>query len=142
HPSQAASCNALAWIYACGPLSVRDPAKALPMAQKAVALAPGDLAYQTTLGAAYYRLGKFDKAAETLRTAARANPARGLETINGLMLAMSYYQLGEVDKAKECFAQAALGSPQDGLNAQTLKELQALRAEASGLLGVEPAAGP
>jgi hypothetical protein len=39
-PDQAAACNALAWVYVAGPEKLRDPAKALPLAERAVRLAP------------------------------------------------------------------------------------------------------
>src|SRR5262249_13166767 len=42
---QANACNSLAWIYAAGPAEFRAPDKALPLAQKAVELAPDNWAY-------------------------------------------------------------------------------------------------
>jgi hypothetical protein len=35
------ACNALAWLHATGPEAIRDPGKALPLAERAVKLAPG-----------------------------------------------------------------------------------------------------
>src|SRR5262249_6440060 len=49
-------CHELARQLVTGPAKDRDPAKALPLARKALALAPAQGAYLSTLGAVYYRL--------------------------------------------------------------------------------------
>jgi tetratricopeptide (TPR) repeat protein len=137
HPTVPGPCNELAWIYVSGPDQVRNPEKALPLAQKAVALAPTNRNYQNTLGVVYYRLGTFDKAVNTLLGASQPGTAKSTEALNQLFLAMSYHQLGEFARAKKCFAQAPRPSPAERLDRHTIEQLQATRAEAAALLGIE-----
>src|SRR5262249_56036285 len=66
HEFLAQHCNELARYLVTGPPNERDPETALPLAKKAVALMPGKWMYRNTLGVVYYRLGRYERAAETL----------------------------------------------------------------------------
>src|SRR5208282_2783576 len=49
-PESAEDDNHLAWLYATGPLNLRDPAKAVYLMRRAVKLAPKDAKCWNTLG--------------------------------------------------------------------------------------------
>ena len=62
-----------------GPPAIRDPDAALPLARRAVDLAPGDPLCRSTLGVAYARLGRWSDALAELhghRTAEQGPPPR------------------------------------------------------------------
>ena len=73
-PDNAEGNNDIAWFLATYPdVKVRDPAKALSLAEKAVAAKPNAYEYLNTLGVVYYRLGQHPKAIETLQKAIQAD---------------------------------------------------------------------
>jgi tetratricopeptide (TPR) repeat protein len=118
-----------------GPEKLRDPNQALPLAQKAVRIAPENSGYRNTLGVVYYRLGQWDAAVETFERSFQdsRNKAHDL-----FFLAMCYEQLGLPAKARQCYdralrwwqSQGALISPDE------VEELNAVRAEAAALLKI------
>src|SRR5262249_14208351 len=55
NPNAARACNDLAWDYLAAPKALRNAEAALPLAEKAVRLAPKTATYRNTLGLAYYR---------------------------------------------------------------------------------------
>jgi tetratricopeptide (TPR) repeat protein len=134
--NRAALYDSLAWLYLTGPVGVRNAEKALPLAQKAVALAPTNTIYQLTLGAIYYRLGKFDQAVEIL-SAMKPGTAKSTSALTQLFLAMSYHRLGKADLAAASYRQAPPPSPDDRIDPQMVKEIESIRAEAAALLGVK-----
>jgi Flp pilus assembly protein TadD len=138
---EAVARNALAWVLVTGPEELRDPAEALPLAERAVELARNspELArnlsdYVNTQGVVYYRLGEYKQARDTLKRAAdlhKQEPAAE----NRFFLAMVHHRLGEVEKARECYDQAvAWLKAQPALTGQRREELAAFRAEAEALL--------
>src|SRR5262249_60526177 len=58
----AAAGAALAQIRLAGPAGLRDPARALFPASRALGLAPGAPEYQAVLALAHYRLGRLNEA--------------------------------------------------------------------------------
>src|SRR5262249_40396659 len=66
-PDCAMTCNNLAWAYLTPPEALRDVKAALPLAEKAARLEPGNAVVANTLGLAYYRAGRYREAVETLR---------------------------------------------------------------------------
>ena len=66
-PNSAEACNRLAWAYATAPERVRDPSRAVSLAERAAALRPHDPQIRNTLGVAYYRAGQYRKAADALK---------------------------------------------------------------------------
>jgi tetratricopeptide (TPR) repeat protein len=135
---QANACNSLAWIQVAGPAEFRAPEKALPLAQKAVELAPDNRAYCHTLGMVHYRLSQYKEAVEALERGIKNN--KGQETAFDLFfLAMCHAKLGDAAKAKDCYDRAVRWQKQAKLSPQQVEELRAFRAEAESLL---PKANP
>jgi uncharacterized protein HemY len=120
-------------VTAPGPL--RDPSRALALAEKAAGLRPRDPLIRNTLGVAYYRAGRYRDAADTLR----ANlPVQGQNylAMDLYFLAMSHHRLGEEALARAYYTWAErLTRPQNELSAEELQERSAIRAEAETLMG-------
>jgi tetratricopeptide (TPR) repeat protein len=125
------ACNELAWIYATGPLEIRDPAKAVELAKRAVARRGNRAVYLNTLGVAYYRAGQWANAVLTLNAAGNANP-RGLTAWDLFFLAMSYKRLGNIAEAHKCYEQAV--AAMKNAKPEEMEELNAFRTEASIVL--------
>jgi WD40 repeat protein/tetratricopeptide (TPR) repeat protein len=131
HAEVASQCNGLAWQLVTGPEKERDPAKALPLAEKAVALMPKEPMYRNTLGVVYYRLGRYGPAVEALERSLRES--KGEHAAYDLFfLALCHARLGEPSKAKEYYERAVrwVHERQDKLPADRKKELADFRAEA------------
>jgi tetratricopeptide (TPR) repeat protein len=114
---------------------LRDPSRALALAEKATRLKPDDPLIRNTLGVAYYRVGRYREAADALR----ANLASQKEKILAsdlYFLAMSHHQLGELSLARAYYtwAERASRSP-DELTLEELQERAAFQAEAELLMG-------
>jgi Flp pilus assembly protein TadD len=107
----------------------------LPLAQRAVRLAPENVAYRNTLGVAYYRLGQWDRAVDTLQRAIRESKQEA-SAYDLFFLALSYQRLGQPARARECYDQALRWCQAQGsqLLPQQAEEVTAFRAEADGLL--------
>jgi tetratricopeptide (TPR) repeat protein len=136
-PDSAPACNNLAWAYLTAPEALRDVEAALPLAEKAVRLAPGSANFRNTLGVAYYRVGRYREAAEVLRPNLQGREDRGL-ALDLYVLAMTHQRLGEAGQARAYYDWAVrwVGARRD-LDAATLEELTAFRAEAQELLGID-----
>jgi len=137
----ASKSNNLAWFLAtCPDAKLRDPAKALSLAEKAVAAQPNTYAYLNTLGVVYYRLGQHPKAIETLQKAIQADKSGG-NAFDFFFLAMARWQLGDKDEARKWYQKGVEWMEQK--KAQDDEELRRFRAEAQGLLGIgeKPKAG-
>jgi WD40 repeat protein/serine/threonine protein kinase/tetratricopeptide (TPR) repeat protein len=130
NPDQPEVCLQTAWVYVTGPKHLRDPLKALPLARRALELAPDEPLCLNTLGVVYYRLGWWQKAVETLQASARAN-RDGPTAYELFFLAMIYRQTGEPEKAKECYDRAVRWCrARSQLPPYQVAELRAIRAEA------------
>ena len=105
NPDQADLSMELAWVQVMGPTKLRNATKALPLARRAVALAPDEPLCLNTLGVVYYRLGQWQEAADTLQASAQTNP-EGPAAYDLFFLAMAYRQTGQPAKAKDCYDQA------------------------------------
>jgi WD40 repeat protein len=133
NPNDALACNGLAWIYATGPGKLRDPAKALPLARKAVELLPLERSHWTTLGLVHYRLGHYQEAVQTLETGTQ----RTREQPTGwelFVLALCHHRLGAAARARDCYDQAVAWQKRAQLTPQQVEELTAFRVEAETLL--------
>src|SRR5262249_24547467 len=123
NPKDAVACNNLAWLYVTAPEPLRDPKQALPLAQKAVKLAPENPVYRNTLGLAYYRAGRYRQAVDTLQPNLKRQEDHFL-VFDLYFLAMSLQQLGETAKAQEHFDWAVRWSRvQKNLSPQHVEEL-------------------
>jgi len=129
--------NTLAWIYLTAPRELRDPGKALPLAQRAVQSRPDQRSFRNTLGLAYYRLGQFAKAVETLEINVKTDhPGMAFDL---LFLAMSRHRLGQPDRARADFDRAVRWRlAQTGLDPGQDAELQTFLAEAQAVLAGPP----
>jgi tetratricopeptide (TPR) repeat protein len=125
-PTFAPACNALAWFYATGPEKLRNPQKALSLAQKAIALAPQNPEFANTLGVVYYRLEKYEQAIETL--------AKGSYASGQFFLAMCHRQLGETMKAQECQRRAVELLKGSKLAPSQSAEMKRIQSEAEAVL--------
>jgi WD40 repeat protein/serine/threonine protein kinase len=137
-PASAPCCNTLAWLYLTAPEPLRDVKAALPLAQKAVRLEPGNTLYRNTLGVAYYRAGRYRKAVETLRSnlASQGDLALAWDLY---FLAMSYHRLGEPGRARDYYNGAVrwTDSVQRRLSLEIREELSFVRTEAETLLRID-----
>jgi tetratricopeptide (TPR) repeat protein len=137
NPNAAWACNELAWAYLVAPEGLRDVEAALPLAEKAVRLKPRSALYRNTLGAAYYRAGRYREAVELLRRDVGEQEDRFL-AFDLYFLAMSYHRLGERARARDHYDLAVRWARgQRGLSAEHVEELTAFRAEAEELLGID-----
>jgi hypothetical protein len=133
-PDQPDMLTELAWVLVAGEKKFRDPARALPLARRAVELASDEPVCRNTLGVVYYRLGQWGEAVEALQAAARAN-RDGPTAFDLFFLAMTYHQMGRPEKARECYDQAVRWwHARTGLAAHEVTELRAIRAEADAVL--------
>jgi serine/threonine protein kinase/WD40 repeat protein len=137
-PNSALTCINLAWTYLMAHESVRDVQAALPLAQKALQLAPENPDCRNTLGLAYYRAGQYARAIETLLPDLQdpANPTLGWDLY---FLAMSYHRLGDPTQARLYYHLAVIwGNHQKELPPYHAEELAIIRAEAERVLGLGP----
>jgi serine/threonine protein kinase/tetratricopeptide (TPR) repeat protein/WD40 repeat protein len=134
-PNNVRVCNSLAWWYVTGPEKLRDPRKALPLAEKAVRLAPRYWQARNTLGVVYYRLGRYEPAVIALERSLRES--KGSKAVfNLLFLALCHARLGDAAQARDCYDRALrwLQEHRDELGAQEREELDGFQAEARAVL--------
>jgi WD40 repeat protein/serine/threonine protein kinase/predicted Zn-dependent protease len=122
--------NATAWFLATyADPQVRDPARALKLARRAVAQAPEQESYWLTLGVAHYRGGDWKASIAALDKALALGAGDGAA---GFFLAMAHWKLGGKERARQAFSRAnewlAKHAPED-------EELRRFHSEAAGLLG-------
>jgi Flp pilus assembly protein TadD len=120
----------LAWFLLTGPEPrLRDAARALRLAQKAVKARPESADYRNTLGVACYRSGD-DRAAVAELERAMSLQAGGTP-FDWFFLAMTHWRLGDRGKARTFFDRSvkwmAGRKPHDN-------ELRRIRAEAQAML--------
>jgi Flp pilus assembly protein TadD len=118
-------------------LRVRDTARALALAKRAVDLAPKSGESWTALGAAQFRVGDAKAALTALEKAAELQD--GGTGIDFFFMAMAHWQSGNKDKARKFYEQGVLWieryAPLDD-------DLRRFRSEAAALMGLgEPATG-
>jgi Tfp pilus assembly protein PilF len=113
---------------------VRDPARALPLAEKAVKLRPREWGYHNTLGVTLDRLGRYKDSVTPLETSLK-HQHKPLAAFDLYFLARCRHRLGDEGKAKEAYERAVQAQEQ---NAKALgpghrAERQAFRLEAEAL---------
>jgi WD40 repeat protein len=125
--------NALAWLYATAPGKLRDPSRALPLAQRAVQSRPDDRSFRNTLGVAYYRAGQFAQAIETLELNLKTDhPGMAFDL---LFLAMSRHRMGQPQCARTDLDRALRWrSGQTQIDPGMDPELNAFQTEAQAVL--------
>ncbi|QEH35647.1 Serine/threonine-protein kinase PrkC [Aquisphaera giovannonii] len=124
----------VAWLLATYPdPNLRDPARAVELARKAVDLSPNEGTNWNTLGIAYYRAGDWRAAIDALTNSMERGSCRG-EGFSAFFLAMAHWQLGDESRALSWYDRAV--EWMDGRKS-TDEELARFRAEAAALLGVK-----
>jgi WD40 repeat protein/serine/threonine protein kinase/tetratricopeptide (TPR) repeat protein len=100
--SIAAQLNRSAWLFATSDNpGERDPAKAVELAQKAIALKPGNAYYWNTLAVARFRAGDWQAVHTALDKSEELAP--GEYAYKAFFRAMASWQLGERDTARDCY---------------------------------------
>jgi serine/threonine protein kinase/tetratricopeptide (TPR) repeat protein len=132
-PDQPATQNSLAWYLATGPLpQLRDPARAVELARKAVQKMPRVASYWNTLGVSLYRAGDCEGAIEALEKAEALEPDKYLGD-NGLFLATAHWRLGREGEALTWYGKAVAWMGRDRPKDPNLARFHA---EAAALLGL------
>jgi tetratricopeptide (TPR) repeat protein len=129
------TCNVLAWQLVAHPdPALRDPSRAVALAQRALVLHPIHGGFSFTQGVAHYRAGDWQGAIAALEESNRVR-LRGTAH-NFFFLAMAHCRLGHADEARDWLQQGIAWmeakAPQD-------EELLRFRAEAETLLAAEGA---
>jgi tetratricopeptide (TPR) repeat protein len=138
HPRNPILLNNLAWLLSGRPeVAPHDPAGAVGLAERAVALAParGDL--WNTLGVAHYRAGEWSEAADALEESMRLRS--GGDPYDWLFLAMARRRLGDDAEARRWLDRSVAWIQ---ARAPRNPELAPLRDEALRLLGPDGPAAP
>jgi serine/threonine protein kinase len=137
-PDNASACNNLAWfLVTCPEPSVRDPARAVELAKKAVALEPTKGATWNTLGVAQYRAGAWKAAIDSLMTS--LSLPWGNDDLDLFFLAMAHWQLGEKVEARRWYDEAVKWTKANRPDPSGVREWSA---EAAQLLGIEDVLAP
>jgi WD40 repeat protein/tetratricopeptide (TPR) repeat protein len=106
-------------------------------AEQACRLSPDNWAFLTTLGAACYRVGRFELAIDVFAEAARVNPDGG-HAYDWFVLSMCWYKRGDAMKARQCFDQAVRWwKARETLGANQVQELTQFWSEAVELLDLQ-----
>jgi Flp pilus assembly protein TadD len=91
-------------LATCPEAEVRNPARAVEVARKAVELAPKVGNYWNTLGVAHYRAGEAKEAVAALKKSTELR--QGGDAFDWLFLAMAHRKLGNADEARTWYDQA------------------------------------
>jgi Flp pilus assembly protein TadD len=143
--------NEVAWCCVRFQGGPGGPVEVVHLAEKALATAPKDPNYLTTLAAALYRAGRFGEAVSTLEKDVKLQGQGGMPW-DWLLLAMAHQKLGHTEEARKWLAKACQWIDQavkDDLK-QTLPgipfdwshrlEMQLIRREAEELIRLGPTA--
>ncbi len=136
-PSDALTCNELAWELLIAPVSLRDSAEAVRLATRSLELKPGDMNFRNTLGVALYREARYREATECLAENLPSQADEGLP-FDLYFLAMSHFQLGDERRAQEMLiwanrCQKKLAADKE-TNPVLLEQLSEIRREAEQLI--------
>jgi tetratricopeptide (TPR) repeat protein len=136
HPNTLVMMNNLAWCLATAPdESLRDTARAVHYAAKAVEQAPQNECFRGTLGTARYSAGDWRGAIADLETAISLRKAEdAANAFEGFVLAMAHWQIGEKNKAQAWFVRAVEWMEKGDLGNPDLKRF---RVQAAALLELD-----
>jgi tetratricopeptide (TPR) repeat protein len=93
-----------AWILVGRHQEMINPEIAVELYSEAHKMQPKDWRYLRGLGAAYYRMGRWDEAITTLTKSTKL--VDGENALNYLLLAMAHWQLGDKATAANCYDEA------------------------------------
>jgi Flp pilus assembly protein TadD len=126
--------NDRAWDLATAPdPSLRDPTRAVELAEKAVAELPKNANCWNTLGVARYRAGDYTGAVAALMKY-RELRTSDAEWTNPFFLAMTHWKLDHKDEAARWYKLAVEWMERKTANSETMRRV---RAEAAELLATE-----
>ena len=125
---RAITIHGVAWMLVVGVPELRDPDRAIELAQEAVTLAPGGRGPRIALGVARYRAGDWQGSYEALRVAGQLGQGATYELF---FLAMVQWKLGDQEEARETYARAVAWMD---THRPTDEDLRCYRAEAEQLL--------
>jgi serine/threonine protein kinase/tetratricopeptide (TPR) repeat protein len=111
---------------------VTSPDQAVELAEKALEKEPNSGVVLASLGAAYYRAGRWRDAIRTLTKADEAGHGANV-SFSPFVLAMAHWQAGDQEKARQWYG---LGLVWLARQAAPAEELLRVRAEAASLLGM------
>jgi eukaryotic-like serine/threonine-protein kinase len=132
-PKNADVHNNLAWMLVTfQEPELRDRARAVELARKAVELAPKEGMFWNTLGAAHYRAGDWKAAIEALTKSMKLR--NGGDANDWFFQAMAHWQLGDKPQARSWYDKAVPWMEKNQLKDD---ELIRFRAEAAALLGLK-----
>jgi serine/threonine protein kinase/Flp pilus assembly protein TadD len=123
--------NFARFLVSCPDPSIRDSEVAIQHATQAVAMAPANADYQSTLGAAFHRAGRWQDCISAVRKATVLRDSD--HAFDTFFLAMAEHEQGNHDAAKESY-QLACGWMEE--NCPGHSGLRRLREEARQLLGL------
>ncbi len=128
----------LAWLKAnCPEKRLRDPQRAVELATAAVEAEPNSARRALVLGAAYYRIGQYSAAIESLTRPDAEHSTVAIDAKSDFFLAMSHWKLREQEEALRYFRAAIELTREHQLNHD---EFHTLHTEAARLLRMpEPA---
>ena len=131
--------NNQAWQLVTGPKDQRDPARALPLARKAVELEPANPLYHNTLGVALYRNGQFAAAVLELERSLKDGQGEA-DAFDLFFLAMCHHRLGDAAKANDYRERAVkwFQERRDKLQPVWIEELSEFQSEAAAVLAQAP----
>jgi WD40 repeat protein len=130
----AQSCNNLAWKLVAGSESDRNPARAVPLARRAIELAPENGTFLNTLGLALHRAGQHAEAIPVLEQSLGKN-SNDSAAYDLFFLSLCHAKQGDTVRARAYFDRAVTClETKSNPSAATEKELRAFRAEAEALL--------
>jgi Flp pilus assembly protein TadD len=126
--------NNLAWALAThlNPL-IRDPARAMELARKAVAKTPTNGVHWNTLGVSRYYAGQWKDAAAALRKSMEFR--QGGDSFDWFVLSMAHCKMGEKAEARKWFHKAVAWMDDKKNQPKIDADLRRFRAEAAALLG-------
>jgi tetratricopeptide (TPR) repeat protein/serine/threonine protein kinase len=127
-----ANANLARLLATCPDARLRNMARAVEVAKKAVELAPSAWSCWNTLGAAHYRAGEWKAAITALEKSIELR--RGGDSFDWFLQAMAHWQLGNKEEARTRFEKAVAWMEK---NKPSDEELRRFRAEAEELLGVK-----
>jgi tetratricopeptide (TPR) repeat protein len=130
-PKQPRYCNDLARLYLLAPEPHRNAREAVPLAEHATQLQPGQWAYVNTLGIAYYRAGCYTQALVELEKSL-AGGAGEADAADLYFLALCHHRLGDADRARDCLRRAVAWHEANAkrLTEEVADELRGFRVEA------------
>ena len=141
-PNDPTALNNEAWIAATGPITQRNPERAVALARRAVALAPGQQLTLNTLGVLSIARGSIPRRITVLERSVAAGNGE-FDAFDLFFLAMAHQKLGHASQARICFDRAMRWwGEHKNLPAKYLPELTAFRAEAEEVLAIARAELP